>query len=237
MPICTRCGSRNEEGARFCGNSVSAMAIPNQPRPKNIGRKLAKILGVFFLCFVLFVIFMPKASTQTFTSTATTADSAQAAVDNSTAEPAQSDTWKSFTSSAGRFSVLFPATPRPSSKRIDVGNGETTTRYDFVADNGKISYTVVYTDFAPDALGDSPQAFLQAFENYLITGSTLLSDQVIDLHGIPGRAYAYTAPDSQSDYTVHEFLAGTRFYQLSVTTPKGYTAPRADRFMSSFNIF
>lgn len=34
MPICTRCGSRNVEGARFCGNCgvpVSAAAIPNPP--------------------------------------------------------------------------------------------------------------------------------------------------------------------------------------------------------------
>jgi len=34
MPICTRCGSRNVEGARFCGNCgapVSATAIPNPP--------------------------------------------------------------------------------------------------------------------------------------------------------------------------------------------------------------
>jgi ribosomal protein L40E len=34
MPICTRCGFRNVEGARFCGNcgaQVSAVAIPNPP--------------------------------------------------------------------------------------------------------------------------------------------------------------------------------------------------------------
>ena len=34
MPICTPCGFRNVEGARFCGNcgaQVSAVAIPNPP--------------------------------------------------------------------------------------------------------------------------------------------------------------------------------------------------------------
>jgi zinc-ribbon domain len=66
MPVCTRCGSRSEEDARFCGKCgarVSAVAIPNMPRAKKAGRNPAKILGAIFLCFVLFVIFMPKAST------------------------------------------------------------------------------------------------------------------------------------------------------------------------------
>ena len=38
MPICTRCGSRNVEGARFCGNCgapASALAIPSPPVSAN----------------------------------------------------------------------------------------------------------------------------------------------------------------------------------------------------------
>jgi hypothetical protein len=83
MLFCTRCGSCNQEGARFCGNcgaQVSAVTIPNPPRPKHRASKLAKILGVLFLCLVLIVIFAPKARTP---------DSTQSTPNDTTAEPAQ----------------------------------------------------------------------------------------------------------------------------------------------------
>ena len=69
----------------------------------------------------------------------------------------------------------------------------------------------------------------------MVTGKTLLTDAVIDLDGIPGRSYAII--DSKGyKYSIHEFMDGTRFYQLSVITPKGYTATQTDQFMNSFRI-
>jgi hypothetical protein len=68
---------------------LSAVAIPNPrvgtgapPSPRRMGRagKLATILGVIFLCLVLFVIFMPKARTP---------DSPQSAPNATTAKPVQ----------------------------------------------------------------------------------------------------------------------------------------------------
>lgn len=108
MPNCTRCGSHNMEGARFCGNCgapVSGVAIPNPPGwvaaapvvygpPKNTRRKLAKILGLCFLCLVLFVIFMPKARTPDPTQStpnSTTAGPVQPTPDNSTSSASSTD--------------------------------------------------------------------------------------------------------------------------------------------------
>jgi hypothetical protein len=153
------------------------------------------------------------------------------------AAPAGEAPMQLYTSTDGRFSVLFPGAPSPSNQSIQLKNGETTTLYEFSADaeNGNASYIVMYNDYAPDVVADGPQALLQRTEAGAVAGKTRLSDTVIDLHGVPGRAY--TAVDSDGyNYSVHEFLAGTRFYQLIVTTSKGYTASQLDQFMNSFNI-
>jgi hypothetical protein len=55
------------------------------------------------------------------------------------------------------------------------------------------------------------------------------------LNGVPGRAYTAVDPDGYN-YEVHEYLAGTRFYQLIITTSKGFTATQAGAFMNSFRI-
>jgi len=154
-----------------------------------------------------------------------------------TAEAGQSNTMQPFTSADGRFSVLFPGPPTQSSQPIRQTTGETTMVYKFSAngDNGNAKYTAEYADYAPDSVAVSPQAFLQVDENFVVTGKTLLTDAVIDLDGIPGRSYAII--DSKGyKYSIHEFMDGTRFYQLSVITPKGYTATQTDQFMNSFRI-
>lgn len=142
-----------------------------------------------------------------------------------------------FTSMDGRFSAFFPGAPAQSSQAIQLQNGEATTLYEFSAnaDNGSTSYIVLYNDYAPDVVADGAQALLQQTENAALAGKTLVTDAAIDLHGVPGRAY--TATDSNGyNYTVHEFLAGTRFYQLVVTTSKGSTTAQINQFMNSFII-
>lgn len=81
MLICPRCGSRNEERARFCGNcgsQLSAVVIPS--RGKKVRRKLILILGIPLLCLFLVVLFAPKARTP---------DSTQSTPNDTTAKPAQ----------------------------------------------------------------------------------------------------------------------------------------------------
>ncbi len=166
------------------------------------------------------------------------AAAAQQAASSPSAAPAAETPLQPFTSTDGRFSAYFPGTPTQSSQPVQLKNGETTTLDEFsaTADNGNVSYIVTYYDCPPNVSGASPQVFLQRAENGAVAGKTLLSNQVIDLDGIPGRAY--TAADSTGyNYTVREFLAGTRFYQLIVTTSKGSTATQLTQFMNSFMIF
>jgi hypothetical protein len=145
-------------------------------------------------------------------------------------------TMQSFASTAGRFSILFPATPQQSSQPIWQTSGETTTVYKFSADEGNANYTVEYADYDPASVGASPQAFLQGGENSALAGKTPLTDAAIDLDGIPGRAFTFADADGFS-FSIHEFLAETRSYRLIVIARKGYTAAQADQFMNSFKIF
>ena len=164
----------------------------------------------------------------------TTAEVAQPTPDKTTAEAAQANTIQPFTSADGRFSVLFPGAPTQFSQPVHWKNGETGTRYDIGVITDNAVYIVGYTDSAPDVVAEGAQAHLQGTESGFIAGKTLLSDQAIDLDGVPGRAY--TAADSEYYYIVHDFVAGTRFYRLFVRTRKGPTATQAVLFMNSFRI-
>jgi hypothetical protein len=112
---------------------------------------------------------------------------------------------QTFTSTDGRFSILFPGTPQQTSQVVNLKNGDSTTIYQFSAeaDSGNTSYIVMYNDYSAAVVADSPQALLD--------------------------------PDGYN-YEVHEYLAGTRFYQLIITTSKGFTATQAGAFMNSFRI-
>ena len=112
-------------------------------------------------------------------------------VNQSIPGPAQSNTMQPFTSANGRFSVLFHAIPQQFPQPIHLKNGKTGTVYVFYAraDNNKTGDYVTYTDYSPDDIASaSPQVLLQRAEKGFLARKTLLSEQVIDLDGVPGRA-------------------------------------------------
>jgi hypothetical protein len=146
---------------------------------------------------------------------------------------------QSFASAEGRFSILFSGTPHQASQQMTLKNGDVSTLYQFdtEADNGDVSYIVMYNDYSAAIIGGrSAQDLLAATRNGAVAGKTLLTDTVIALNGVPGRAYTATDKDD-FNFDVHEFLAGNRFYQLIITTKKGHTATQRDPFMNSFRIF
>lgn len=144
-------------------------------------------------------------------------------------------TTQPFVSTAGRFSVVFPATPQQSSGQMDCGNGEKGPLYEFSASTEKVGHIVVYGDCPLDAIGDSPQAFLQAMEKSAIAHQFLTEEHGFDLNGVPGRAFISVEPGVGVHIT-HEFLAGTRFYLLTMIGG-GQEAAETDQFLDSFKIF
>ncbi len=149
-------------------------------------------------------------------------------------------TLKRFTSADGRFTVLMPGTPTPSTDQVAVGSGSsagTTPLYEFIltVGDGNVGYMVGYNDFPADVAVDSPAGVLERGRNGAVGTKTLLTDTPVSLNGVPGRAFTYRDTDG-STFDQREYFAGRRLYQLIIFAAKGYTATDRDAFMNSFTI-
>jgi hypothetical protein len=145
---------------------------------------------------------------------------------------------QSFSSPAGRFSALFAGTPKQDSQTIQLKGGGSTTLYQFWVEleNNNISYMIMYNDYTADYANGDPQSVLVTTRDGAVSGKTLLSDAVINLNGVPGRAFTATDPNGWN-YTVHQFLKGKRLYQLIVVSTAAHPATLTDQFMSSFSMW
>lgn len=142
-----------------------------------------------------------------------------------------------FTSAEGRFSLELPGTPQQAAKPLTLQGGGASTLHQFWVDldNDNITYMVIYNDYPADYASASPQELLQTMRDGVVREKTLTSDVPMELFGVPGRAF--TALDKDGwQYAVHQFLDGTRLYQLIVVNNKDHPAARTEQFMNSFRI-
>jgi hypothetical protein len=143
-----------------------------------------------------------------------------------------------YTSTDGRFTVSFPqAEVKQSSQAVNLKSGATTTLYQFwveIADNN-VSYLVMYNDYPANYANGDPQTVLATTRDGAVRGKTLLSDIAISLNGVPGREF--TAKEDTWNYTVRQFLHGTRLYQLIVVSNSANPAAQTSDFLNSFKIF
>lgn len=144
---------------------------------------------------------------------------------------------QAFTSTEGMFSVELPGTPQQAAKPLALQGGGTSTLHQFWVDldQDNITYMVIYNDYPADYASASPQELLETMRDGVVRDKTLTSDVPMELFGVPGRAF--TALDKDGwQYAVHQFLDGTRLYQLIVVNSKGHPAPRTEQFLNSFRI-
>ncbi|HEV2132722.1 MAG TPA: hypothetical protein VGR47_00530 [Terracidiphilus sp.] len=142
-----------------------------------------------------------------------------------------------FTSAEGRFSIDLPGTPQQSAKPLALQGGGASTLHQFWVDieNDNITYMVIYNDYPPDYATASPEELLQTMRDGVVRDKKLTSDVPIDLYSTPGRAF--TALDKDGwQYAVHQFLDGSRLYQLIVVNNKDHPAARTEQFLNSFRI-
>ena len=144
---------------------------------------------------------------------------------------------QTFTSAEGRFSVELPATPQQAAKPLALQGGGASTLHQFWVDidSDNITYMVIYNDYPSDYATAAPQELLETMRDGVVRDKKLTSDVPIDLYGTPGRAF--TALDKDGwQYAVHQFLDGSRLYQLIVVNSKGHPAATTEQFMNSFRI-
>jgi hypothetical protein len=142
-----------------------------------------------------------------------------------------------FVSAEGRFSVLMPGTVQSGQKLHQFKDGKTAPEYRFwvTQDHGNVAYMVMYSDIPAGAPGDKAPQVLEKIRDAIVAGKTVLADSPIELNGVPGRAIKVKLPDGLI-VEAHEFLAGSRQYQLLVSSSEGHPATQIDQFMNSFKI-
>lgn len=146
---------------------------------------------------------------------------------------------QNYHSADGRFTVSFPGgTVGQDTKAVSLDGGGSSTMYEFwvSADSGNTTYLVMYNDYPSNYANDGPQNVLGRVRDAEAKDQTLVTDTVIDLNGVPGRAFVVTNTDKQVTYTVHVFLNGHRLYQVAVASKVGTPPAYADQFFSSFQL-
>jgi hypothetical protein len=144
---------------------------------------------------------------------------------------------KQFNGPDGHFSVMMPGTPLYESQNVPLKGGVQAQMNEWYVEteDHTTSYMLMYNDYPPNYANGAPADVLIRFREGATADKTLLTDQVIALNGIPGRAF--TAKDKDGWlYDVHHYFLNKRLYQLIVVTAPGYTAAFRDQFMNSFQI-
>jgi hypothetical protein len=166
---------------------------------------------------------------------------AQTAAPKPAATPAQAAapavSMKEFKGPDGHFAVMMPGTPAYETQDVPLQGGVKAQMNEWYVetDNHNISYMLMYNDYPPAYANGAPADMLIKFRDGATADKTLLTDQVITLGGIPGRAFTTKDKDGWL-YDVHHFFLNKRLYQLIIVTAPGYTATYRDAFMDSFKI-
>lgn len=150
---------------------------------------------------------------------------------------AQTPAMQSFSSPEGRFTILFAGTPKQEAQPLNLKGGGTTTLNQFSVEleTGNVAYMVMYNDYTGTYADGDPQTVLASTRDGACKDKTMLSDLVINLNGVPGRAF--TAKDKDWNYSVRQFLKGKRLYQLIVVSNDAHPATMTDQFFSSFQMW
>jgi TonB family protein len=158
---------------------------------------------------------------------------------------ANPDSWKRFVSIEGRFTAVFPGSPKTSDETVS------SSRFSFVAHKTQLTslaeYGVIY--------GDYPKAFIDRTPADVIldqgakggvaeVNSQLLSISPITVNGYPGRFMKERMPNG-TILQAKIVLVGQRLYQVAITTPRedgaspetvGFYNSLAQKFLDSFEI-
>jgi len=139
----------------------------------------------------------------------------------------------------GRFSAVFPGSPKTSS--VPVQSGDVTVTMNMVGvENGAASYIVSTVDYPDGTLSRKPvDAAFQSIVDGTVGNvrGTLRSASPITLGEATGREVLIDV--TAKDLAVHEriFIVGDRLYQVMYGGPAGTeSAPRATRFLNSFKL-
>jgi len=150
-----------------------------------------------------------------------------------------------FRSSAGRFEGWFPKLPTERLRAAKTAVGSVTL-HSFTARQGKLTYTIAYSDWPPEIAEDA-EAMLDAAlkQGVRALGGELGENEkgepaktAIKVGPHVGREFAFGFGEPARFARMRLVLAGNRLYQVLLISEDAepLTSPQAERFLSSFQV-
>ncbi len=147
-----------------------------------------------------------------------------------------------FTSDSGQFEIAAPAPFEETQQSVETPVGPVEI-YTFTAETENTAYVVAYSDYPTEIIEQTdPQALLDSSRDGAVNnlGGTLISEEVIDLEGNPGRSLVISANANQEQAaTINSriYLVDNRLYQVLVVSPEGAdTVEDSTTFLESFDL-
>lgn len=149
---------------------------------------------------------------------------------------------ETFASETGEFSIAAPAAFEETQQSVETPVGPVDI-YTFTAETDDTAYVVAYSDYPTEIIEQTdPQVLLDSSRDGAVTnlGGTLVSEEVIDLEGNPGRSLVINATaneDQAATINSRIYLVDNRLYQVLVVAPEGESTPEAsETFLDSFDL-
>jgi hypothetical protein len=151
------------------------------------------------------------------------------------------DSFRSYTTVDGRFTVRMPIGPKTERKQLAVGNGVSVPVVTTKADGRDgLVFAVVYADYPPDLNVPADKLLTGAVTGLKGKDGKLTSDKSFRFgpDKLPAREVVIEAGNrARNAVRAHLIVADQRLYQVMVTGPKAAVANRsADEFLKSFEL-
>jgi len=143
--------------------------------------------------------------------------------------------WVSFTSEAGRFSVLMPETPADKTDTVQSEHGPYTTHLFIVRDTTSV-YLIGWVDYDPN-FNFNRQSEMEANRDNFVTGinAKLLTTRALTIDGFSALEFSAETPDRI--FRSRVYMVGRRPYQIVIGSPKDLDdSANLNRFFNSFKI-
>jgi len=149
---------------------------------------------------------------------------------------------ESFSSEMGQFSIETPAPFEETQQSVETPVGAVEI-HTFTAETEDTAYVVAYSDYPPEIVNQTdPQVLLDSSRDGAVSnlGGTVVSEEVIDLEGNPGRSLVINTEANQDQAaTINSriYLVDNRLYQILVVAPDNSAdAEVSQSFLDSFDL-
>lgn len=156
------------------------------------------------------------------------------------------DSWTTYRSDAGRFTIDTPAELKDGTKTILTAIGEMTVytlMTEGAEEDNNYLYLINYSDYPKGTFDpDSTQIIMSFFESTINAsieslGGELIYDSDISIKNHPGRLYRIKYNDGSAVVKGKIYLVGDRFYSLQVfTLTEQSLNDEMNAFLDSFRI-